>query len=69
MISKFIELTVSQGNYNAKYLAFVRKENIVSVIQDDLGEKYPSIKISLVNGDMLNVWGYNANEFIELITE
>lgn len=69
MISKFIELTVSQGNYNAKYLAFVRKENIVSVIQDDLGEKYPSIKISLVNGDMLNVWGYNAKEFIELITE
>lgn len=40
MISKFIELTVSQGNYNAKYLAFVKKENIVSVIQDDLGEKY-----------------------------
>jgi hypothetical protein len=69
MISKFIELTVSQGNYNTKYLAFVRKENIVSVIQDDLGEKYPSIKISLVNGDMLNVWGYNAKEFIELITE
>lgn len=69
MRSKFIELKVSQGNYNAKYLAFVRKENIVSVIQDDLGEKYPSIKISLVNGDMLNVWGYNAKEFIELITE
>ena len=33
------------------------------------GEKYPSIKISLVNGDMLNVWGYNAKEFIELINE
>lgn len=69
MESEFIELTVSLGNYNMKYLAFVKKDSIVSVIEDDLGEKYPSMKISLVNGDILNVWGYTAKEFMNLINE
>lgn len=39
------------------------------VIDYDLGEKYPSMKISLVNGDVLNVWGYTAKEFMNLINE
>lgn len=69
MKSEFIELTVSPGNYNMKYLAFVKKDSIVSVIEDDLGKKYPSMKISLVNGDVLNVWGYNVKEFMNLINE
>lgn len=69
MESEFIELTVSLGNYNVKYLAFVKKDSIVSVIEDDLGEKYPSMKISLVNGDVLNVWGFTAKEFMNLINE
>ena len=69
MESEFIELTVSLGNYNMKYLAFVKKDSIVSVIEDDLGEKYPSMKISLVNGDVLNVWGYTAKEFMNLINK
>lgn len=67
MKSRFIELTISKGNYNTKYVAFIDKSSIVSIIEDYISDKYPPTKISLMNGETFRVWEYRAKELMEFI--
>lgn len=67
MNNEFIELKVSCGNFNAKYTAYIRKDSIISIIEDNIGDKYPSTKISLINGDALNVWDYKAKDLMKIL--